>query len=106
MQAARVLAFGGAPSLEVVQLRQVLAFQQLAAKRRHHRRQTPGLERVEINGEVLVYADDVDLGASRVEGDELAIGADARLAGLVHQRAELAQAPAQGAARVVRNVPK
>jgi hypothetical protein len=106
LQPPRILALGHAPGLEVVQVGQVLALEQLAPEPRGEALEGRRVQRVDTGAKGLAHQDDVDLRIARREAHGLSIRHDARPVRLVDQRAEPAQAPAQGAARVVRDVPE
>ena len=104
--ANRALAFRYAPPVKVVKIRELHAFQEVAAEA--SRRVLQGLDRcaVEAVGHQLPEPDNIDRDVADVDSDHRAIGYDAPAALVVDQSAQLGQAPAQRAARVVGDFPQ
>ena len=106
LQPSRVLALGHAPGLKIVQVGEILALEQLAPKALRQLLQPLGRDGLDPAGEGSPHGDHVDQGVGGIEADGVPVRLDPRPVRLVDQRAKAAQAPAQGAVRVVRDLPK
>jgi hypothetical protein len=62
--------------------------------------------RFQLCPQALLKFQDVDVSALRIETDDLAVGHNPCSARLVHQRAQLTEAPPQRPARVIRYFPE
>ena len=82
------------------------AFEELALEGGGGLLQTFRRRRLDPPGQALANKGQVDHGGGGVKADAVAIRHDQRLLGLAAERADFAQAPAQGAARIVRHVPQ
>ena len=103
---ARWSALGDAPGLELEEAPELEPIQQLATKLPGQGEQRVGGRAVEARRQRFAHGEQVDDGAGGLEGHGLAVGHDAAAARLVDERPQLAQAPAQRAARVVGDVPE
>lgn len=106
VELARLLALGHAPGLEVEEVAEVEALEELPAELAREGEKLPERRAVEPRGAALPQGEDVDIGAPRGEGHAVARGEDPREVWVVHDRPEPAQAPPQGAPRVVGHVPE
>ncbi len=100
------LALAAEPGLEARTVREIQAFEQVAAHRDHDAAELVDRAAAEDGGVETTRALDVNLGAARLERDVDAIGEEARLAPAIDHRAKLGEAPAQGGARVIGPVPE
>ena len=101
-----LLALRHAPGLEVEEVAEVESLEELSPELPRERGQLLDRHAVQPGGEALLQGEDVDPGTRGLEGHAVARSEDPRSFGLVHERPEPAQAPPQGAARVVGHVPE
>jgi hypothetical protein len=103
---ARLLALGGAPRLELVEVGEIETLQELAAELRGQRAQRLGGRLVDAVGEGATHVEDVHRDLRRIQLHGARVGEEAHAIWPVHERPQLAQAPPQRAARIVGHVPQ
>ena len=106
MQGVHLFAQGSQPGLERRAARQVQVGQEVAAEARGCSLQVGRGGRIHAARQGGAHLAQVDAQAHLAERHALAVGHDERRLRVVQQAAQLAEAPAQGAAWVVRHVPE
>src|SRR5690606_697699 len=101
-----LLAFGHAPGMELVEAGELESFEEVSAEARSRRLQLAGRRLGETVADEGLQLADVDGDVRDVDLDAVAVGEHARPSRLVQQAADLREAPAQRAARLVGNPPQ
>lgn len=104
--AGRQLALRREPGRKVVKIRQIEARERLAAMLDRGLLEPRDRASIEHLFGQSLQRDDVDVDVGRVQFDADTVGDEARTILVVDQPAQLREAPAQRAARVVRNLPE
>jgi hypothetical protein len=105
VQLAQLLALGDAPGLELVELGQLEPVEELPPEHPHELAQALHRQKRHAAGHGRAHLDRVDVRARGLEGHLLPTGDDSPRV-VVVEDAQLAQAPAQRAARIVGDVPE
>ncbi len=103
---AEAVALGHAPVVEAMAGGQIEAVEELALEQLSRFLQRGQLGLLNTRGKQLLDPPEIDEDAPREEHDPLAVGTQAHGRGVVDHDPQLAQAPAQRAARVVRSIPE
>jgi hypothetical protein len=102
----RLLALGRAPAMKFLAIRQVEILQEIVFQRLRGRAHRLDRERGQAGSGGLAQRQDVDGDAVMIEFDILAVGHDRPVVRRIDGGPQPRQAPAQGRARIVRQIPE